>query len=184
MAKSKSKSTARKKTQVNSKAKSKSKLNAKVSAKKNPPKKAARPAKKAVKQLAVKSISANKTKASMPKKQALPQAPKAGIPKAHALASILSPLADRVLVQVMPGERVTPGGLIIPDTVALTGHLRATVSAVGPGIRSKKGRLQPLDVKIGDKVLITEYAGDEIEVLGVKAKLIRESEILGVIDSE
>ena len=104
--------------------------------------------------------------------------------KPKSLQGVLSPLGDRVLVQILAGERKTPGGLIIPDTVALSGHLQAQVEAVGPGQRSKKGRLQPLDVKVGDKVLLTEYAGDEIEVLGLKAKLVRESDILGVVDSE
>lgn len=180
-------------------AKSKAKAQAKKAAK---PKKVA--AKKAVKakvhskpQSKVKASSKAKAKPAMkakPKKAATakktstvkaPIKAKAAAPaKKMNLSGLISPLGDRILVQIIEGERQTAGGLIIPDTVALTGQRQALVVAVGPGSRSKKGRLQPLDVKIGDKVLMAEYSGDEIEILGVKAKLVRESEILGVMDSE
>ena len=171
MAKAKAKKPAKSKNKavkkvIKAKAKPQAKVSAKAKSKPKPMKKVT-PAKKIVKA----KVPANKAKS-------------AASPQKANLSGVLSPLGDRILVQVIEGERQTAGGLIIPDTVAITGQRQAMVVAVGPGSRSKKGRLQPLDVKIGDKVLMAEYAGDEIEILGVKAKLVRESEILGVMDSE
>lgn len=157
---------------------------AKAKAKKSVPKKSkvvskAKPQKKSTKP-------AVKASAKKPGKVVVPKVHKK-TPKASEMVSlqgVISPLADRVLVQALPVETRTPGGLYLPDSASSSGQIEAQVIAVGPGARTKSGRLQPLDVKIGDKVMMAEYSGDEVQIMGVKAKLVKESEILGIIDSE
>lgn len=96
---------------------------------------------------------------------------------------MLTPLDDRLLVEISNGgERVTAGGIIIPDTVAITGQKKGTVVVAGRGHRNKKGFTRPMDVQVGDQVLFEEYAGTEIEILGQKVLLLRESDILGIED--
>lgn len=95
----------------------------------------------------------------------------------------ITPLGDRLVVRVANGgERVTAGGLIIPDTVSqATGYLKAQVLAVGSGAKSKKGHLKPLDVKIGDEVLFSEYAGTKIKFGQEEVQIIHESDVMGVV---
>ncbi|HRK07103.1 MAG TPA: co-chaperone GroES [Pseudobdellovibrionaceae bacterium] len=92
-----------------------------------------------------------------------------------------TPLDDRILVQVEGRAERTPGGLFIPDTVAERPNLGRVV-AVGPGKRSKKGRLQPLDVRVGDEVMLAQWSGLEIEMPGQSGRflILRESDLLGV----
>jgi len=104
------------------------------------------------------------------------------VPKKLNLNLLISPLDDRVLVQENPGERVTAGGIIIPDTAEISGNQRATVVAVGRGHLDNKGRIRPLDVSIGDQVLVREHSGDLIQIAGHDLRILRESEILGILD--
>lgn len=96
-------------------------------------------------------------------------------------SKVLTPLDDRVLVIVEEGERVTAGGLYIPDTSALTGNHRGTVVSVGGGHRNKKGQLRPLELKVGDRVLFGEYTGTDVELENQKFKILRETDILGLV---
>ena len=109
--------------------------------------------------------------------------PKANMAKTKNvnLSQFISPLDDRVLVQVQKGERMTPGGLFIPDTAQISGNQRGVVVAVGRGHRDNKGRIRPLELKIGDLILLPEHLGNDIQVSGQQVKILRESEILGVI---
>jgi chaperonin GroES len=102
--------------------------------------------------------------------------------KMPKLSSILSPLDDRILVQVEKLERKTAGGLFIPDTADVSGNRKAKVLAVGRGRLDKKGKIHPLEIKIGNLVLLPEQAGDEIEISGMKYKILRESDILGIVE--
>lgn len=103
--------------------------------------------------------------------------------KTSTLAQLdLHPLADRVLVKVETGEKMTPGGLYIPDTASITGNLKGQVLAAGHGGRNKKGQLRPLDVKTGDTVLFSEYVGEKINIDGQDVHVLRESEILGIVE--
>jgi chaperonin GroES len=97
------------------------------------------------------------------------------------LSKFVSPLDDRILVKMVVGERITPGGLIIPDTSEITGNQQGFVVAVGRGHRDAKGRIRPLDLKVGDQILLPQYAGDSIQIAGQDVKILRESEILGIL---
>ena len=92
----------------------------------------------------------------------------------------LRPLQDRVLIRRVEPERKTPGGIFIPDT-AQEKPVEGEVVAVGPGIRDDHGKLYPLDVKAGDRVLIGKYSGSEIKIDGEELVILREDEILAVV---
>jgi chaperonin GroES len=91
------------------------------------------------------------------------------------------PLADRLLVKRLEEENTSRGGIIIPDT-AKERPLTGEVLAVGAGKRLEDGTLVALDVKKGDKVLFGKYAGTEIKVAGTDHLILREDEILGVLE--
>ena len=91
------------------------------------------------------------------------------------------PLHDRILVKRIEEEEKTKGGLIIPDT-AKEKPQEGKVIAVGKGRVSEDGTLRPLDVHKGDRVLFAKYAGSEIEVGGDEHLIIREDEVLGVLE--
>ena len=91
------------------------------------------------------------------------------------------PLHDRILVKRIEEEEKTKGGLIIPDT-AKEKPQEGKVIAVGKGRVSEDGKLLPLDVHKGDRVLFTKYAGNEIEVGGDEHLIIREDDVLGVLE--
>ena len=94
----------------------------------------------------------------------------------------LRPLHDRIIVKrVDESESTSAGGIIIPDS-AKEKPQEAEVVAVGPGKRSDKGDVSPLDVKAGDKVLIGKYAGNEVKIDDQELVIIREDEILAVIE--
>jgi chaperonin GroES len=93
----------------------------------------------------------------------------------------IKPLQDRVLVQRIEKEEKTAGGIIIPDT-AKEKPAEGKIVAVGPGKVTDDGKVIPLDVKVGNRVLFAKYAGTEVEVEGVEYLLMREEEILGVIE--
>ncbi len=92
----------------------------------------------------------------------------------------LKPLHDRVLVKRIEGTEKTKGGIIIPDT-AKEKPQEGEVVAVGPGKRSDDGTLHALEVKAGDKILFGKYSGSEVKIEGEEFVILREEEILGII---
>lgn len=93
----------------------------------------------------------------------------------------IRPLQDRVLVKRLEETTKTAGGIIIPDT-AKEKPSEGLVEAVGPGVLNSEGKLIPMNVKVGDKVLFGKWAGTEVKLNGEERLLIKESEILGVIE--
>ena len=91
------------------------------------------------------------------------------------------PLHDRVVVRRLEGDEKTAGGIIIPDT-AKEKPMEGVVVAVGPGARSEDGKLHPLDVKAGDRVLFGKWSGTEVKVDGEELVIAKESDILGIIE--
>jgi chaperonin GroES len=90
------------------------------------------------------------------------------------------PLQDRVLVRRLEQEEKTRGGIIIPDT-AKEKPMEGEVLAVGPGARSEDGKVHPLDVKPGDRILFGKWSGTEIKIDGEELLIMKESDIMGVI---
>ena len=90
------------------------------------------------------------------------------------------PLHDRVVVRRLDSEEKTKGGIIIPDT-AKEKPQEGEVTAVGPGGRDENGKLTPLDVKAGDKVLFGKWSGSEVKIDGNELLIMKESDIMGVI---
>ncbi|PIU57874.1 MAG: co-chaperone GroES [Deltaproteobacteria bacterium CG07_land_8_20_14_0_80_38_7] len=90
------------------------------------------------------------------------------------------PLQDRILVKRLLGEEKTAGGIIIPDT-AKEKPQEGKVIAVGNGKLLDTGKNQPLDVKIGDKILFSKYAGNEIKINGEEYSIMREDDVLGIV---
>lgn len=93
----------------------------------------------------------------------------------------LRPLHDRVVVRRVDSETKTSGGIIIPDTAAEKPQ-QGEVLAVGPGSRDESGKLVPLDVKTGDKVLFGKWSGTEVKIDGTDLLIMKESDIMGVIE--
>jgi len=93
----------------------------------------------------------------------------------------IKPLGDRVLVQALEEKEVKKGGIIIPDT-AKEKPQEGKIVAVGTGKRDEDGKLIPFTVKKGDKVLISKYGGTEVKVDGETYLIMREDDILGIID--
>ena len=91
------------------------------------------------------------------------------------------PLQDRILVKRIEEEETTKGGIIIPDT-AKEKPSEGKVIAVGNGKVTDDGKLQPLDVKKGDKVLFSKYGGTEVNIEGEEHLIIREDDVLGVVE--
>ena len=90
------------------------------------------------------------------------------------------PLHDRVVVKRIEAEEKTAGGIIIPDT-AKEKPQQGEILAVGPGGRDESGKLIPLDVKVGDRVLFGKYAGQTVKVEGEELLVMREEDLMGVI---
>ncbi|WP_413585367.1 co-chaperone GroES [Bdellovibrio sp. HCB274] len=168
----------------------------KASAKKTAVKKpAVKPAKKTVakpvKKLAAKA--ATKKSAMAPAKKATPakstapaikQAIKPVAKKVVDLTDFVTPLDDRLMVQLSGAERTTASGLLyIPDTVAdVSGNLHGTVVAVGRGHISKKGHLRPMELKVGDKVVFSQYSGSKINIQNEDLVILRETEVMGLVE--
>jgi chaperonin GroES len=93
----------------------------------------------------------------------------------------IKPLHDRVIVKRSDAEQKTASGIIIPDT-AKEKPQEGVVIAVGKGIRKEDGTILPLDVKKGDKVLFGKYAGTEIKIEGEELLMMKEDDILGIIE--
>jgi len=93
----------------------------------------------------------------------------------------IRPLHDRVLVKRLEEETKTTGGLFIPDS-AKEKPIQAKVIAVGPGTRDKDGKLQPLEVKPGDRVLFSKYSGTEVRIDGDDHLIMRGEDLLAVLE--
>ena len=91
------------------------------------------------------------------------------------------PLHDRVLVRRVEQEEKTAGGIIIPDT-AKEKPMQGEVIAVGDGARTEDGRILPLDVKPGDRILFGKWSGTEVKIDGEDLLIMKESDIMGVIE--
>jgi len=94
----------------------------------------------------------------------------------------LRPLQDRLLVKRLEEKEQVQGGIIIPDT-AKEKPQQAKVLAVGPGRVTDDGKLQPIEVKVGDTVVFGKYSGTEVKVDGDDLLIIREDDVLGVLES-
>ncbi len=97
------------------------------------------------------------------------------------MALKLKPLADRVIVKQTAAEEKTASGLYLPDA-AKEKPTKGKVTAVGPGKLDDNGKVMTLGVKVGDSVYYGKYAGTEVEVEGEKLVILRESDILGVLE--
>ena len=93
------------------------------------------------------------------------------------------PLHDRVVVQRIEENQKTAGGIIIPDTAAEKPQT-GKVIAVGPGARGDDGKIEPLDVKAGDKVLFGKWSGTEVKLDGEELLIMKESDIMGVLEAK
>src|SRR6476661_6462913 len=93
------------------------------------------------------------------------------------------PLHDRVVIRRVEEEEKTRGGIIIPDT-AKEKPQEGEVIAVGPGARDESGKVQPLDVKSGDRILFGKWSGTEVKLDGQDLLIMKESDILGVLEPE
>lgn len=94
----------------------------------------------------------------------------------------LKPLADRVIVKKLEAEEKTSGGIVLPDT-AKEKPQQGEVLAVGPGKYDEKGTRQPMELKVGDKVLFAKYSGTEVKIEGVEYLILAERDILAVFGS-
>ena len=91
------------------------------------------------------------------------------------------PLHDRVVVERVESDAKTAGGIIIPDT-AKEKPMEGKVISVGPGARDENGKVQPLDVKKGDRILFGKWSGTEVKIDGKELLIMKESDIMGIID--
>ena len=92
------------------------------------------------------------------------------------------PLHDRVVIRRVEEEAKTKGGIIIPDT-AKEKPMEGEVMAVGPGARGEDGKIQPLEVKVGDRVLFGKWSGTEVKLDGDELIIMKEADVMGIIAS-
>lgn len=97
------------------------------------------------------------------------------------MALSLKPLGDRVVVEPVEQEEITAGGIVLPET-AKEKPQQGNVVAAGPGARDEDGKRIEMDVKVGDKVLYAKYAGTEFKMDGKKLLILRESDLLAIIE--
>ena len=93
----------------------------------------------------------------------------------------IAPLYDKVVIKPLEKEEITKSGIVLPDTVDKEKPMQGEVVAVGPGKRLENGEIAPLSVKVGDKVIFTKYAPDEVEVDEEEYLVIEEEKILAVV---
>ena len=93
----------------------------------------------------------------------------------------IRPLHDRVIVKRLESERTTAAGIVIPDSAGEK-PAQGEVLAVGPGKRDDAGKIIPMDVKVGDRVLFGKYAGQTVKVDGEELLVMREEDIMGVLE--
>lgn len=99
------------------------------------------------------------------------------------MAINLKPLGDRVVVEPIEQEEMTAGGIVLPET-AKEKPQRGTIIAAGPGARDEEGDRIALDVKVGDVVLYAKYAGTEFKVDGKKLLILKESDLLAIVEGD
>jgi chaperonin GroES len=92
----------------------------------------------------------------------------------------IRPLHDRVIVKRLEEERKSAGGIVIPDNAAEKPD-QGEVIAVGPGKRNDEGKREPLDVKVGDRILFGKYSGTTVKIEGTEYLVMREEDIMGVL---
>ena len=95
---------------------------------------------------------------------------------------MLTPLGDRIIAKATGTEEVTKGGIVLPDT-AKEKPQEAEVVAVGPGKLLDNGKVVPMDVKVGDKIIFSKYGGTEIKVDGEEYIILRQDDVLAVLES-
>jgi chaperonin GroES len=93
---------------------------------------------------------------------------------------VLKPLGDRIIAKALSAESVTPGGIVIPDS-AKEKPLEGEVIAVGPGAQLDSGKVRPMDVKAGDKIIYGKYGGTEIKVGAEEYIILRQDDVLAII---
>ena len=93
------------------------------------------------------------------------------------------PLHDRVVIERIDAEAKTAGGIIIPDT-AQEKPQQGKVIAVGPGSRDESGKLIPIDIKVGDRILFGKWSGTEVKIDGQELLIMKESDVMGVLDEQ
>ena len=94
---------------------------------------------------------------------------------------MLKPLGDRIIAKALSAEQVTPGGIVLPDS-AQEKPLEGEVLAVGPGAQMDSGKIKPMDVKAGDKVIYGKYGGTEVKVGGDEYVILRQEDVLAIIE--
>jgi chaperonin GroES len=94
---------------------------------------------------------------------------------------MLKPLGDRIVVEPLEAEDVSPGGIVLPDT-AKEKPQKGKVLAVGPGRTLDNGKVVPPEVKVGDKVIFSKYGGTEVKIDGKEYTILRENDVLAVTD--
>jgi chaperonin GroES len=99
------------------------------------------------------------------------------------MALNLKPLGSRVVIEPIEQEEVTAGGIVLPET-AKEKPQQGMILSVGPGDRDEAGKRIPMDVAVGDKVLFAKYSGTELKMDGKKLLILRESDILAIVDSK
>jgi chaperonin GroES len=97
------------------------------------------------------------------------------------MSTKIEPLYDKVVIKPLKEEEVTASGIVLPDTVDKEKPMQGEVIAVGPGKRMENGEVAPMSVKVGDVVLFTKYAPDEIEIDDEEYLVIEEEKILGIV---
>ena len=95
----------------------------------------------------------------------------------------IRPLHDRVIVKRVEEERTSPGGIVIPDTAAEK-PMQGKIVAVGKGKILEDGQVRPLDVKVGDRILFGKYSGNEVKVDGEDLLVMREEDVMAVIEGK
>jgi chaperonin GroES len=95
----------------------------------------------------------------------------------------IRPLHDRVIVKRLEEERTSPGGIVIPDTAAEK-PIQGKIIAVGKGKILEDGNVRPLDVKVGDKILFGKYSGTEVKVDGDDLLVMREEDVMAIIEGK
>ena len=194
---------AKKKIKVVLKKKTSKKIVKKVSKKVTAKAKTAKKVKKTVVKAAKKTVSARKTKTAKTKAKAKVVA-KSQVSKKAVVKTVVSkmaqvqakpklknidyskvitPLGDRLVVRPVVAERVTAGGLILPDSVtSAVGYIKGEVLAAGQGELNKKGHIKHLDVKVGQKVLFSDYASTQVKFNDETLHIVHEKDVLGIVD--
>lgn len=97
------------------------------------------------------------------------------------MSNSLKPLGSRVVIEPVEQDEVTPGGIVLPET-AKEKPQKGKILSVGPGDRDEDGKRIPMDIKVGDTVLYAKYAGTEIKVEGKKLLIMKESDVLAIVE--